>query len=116
MLNFRHNEINEHSWYWMLLLERCRYVDQHPVYHPEGNVLNHSLQTFNAALKESNDYSCVLAALLHDVGKFENPLGHDNLACEWLADCVPRKTLWLIKNHMRIRYLLNGKMRRKRRQ
>ena len=47
------------------MLEKCESVEQNLNHHPEGNVLNHSLQVFKHAIRESNDFELILAALLH---------------------------------------------------
>ena len=58
----------------LLPLER---VKQNPKYHPEGDVLYHSLQVFELA-KEVRPYDeeFLLAALLHDIGKGIDPYDH----------------------------------------
>jgi hypothetical protein len=94
-------------------LERCRGVEQMEIHHPEGNVLNHSLQCFHWAIRESTDIDLVLAALLHDIGKIKNSKGHEKIAVNWLMGVCSIKTLWLIEHHMRIWNLLLGQMRRK---
>lgn len=93
-------------------LERCKDTKQNIKYHPEGNVLNHSLQCFNCACRESQDTDLVLASLLHDIGKYENSYGHEEITIEWLKDICSVKTLFLIKHHMRIYTYLNGEMRK----
>lgn len=82
-------------------------------HHPEGDVLNHSLQCFDWALRESTDIDLVLAALLHDIGKVEDSKGHEKISIKWLGGVCSVKTLWLIEHHMRIWNLLLGQMRRK---
>lgn len=94
-------------------LERCRGVTQMEIHHPEGDVLNHSLQCFHWACKESNDIDLVLSALLHDIGKIENSRGHEKITVKWLGGVCSVKTLWLIEHHMRIWNLLLGQMKRK---
>ncbi|HPX45464.1 MAG TPA: HD domain-containing protein [Bacteroidales bacterium] len=51
------------------ILQRCQGVQQEEKYHPEKDVLEHCLQTFNCAYKETDDIDLILAALFHDVGK-----------------------------------------------
>lgn len=93
-------------------VERCKDTNQKLEYHPEGTVLNHLLQCFNWACRESSDIDLILAALLHDVGKFENSYGHDKIAIDWLQDICSLKTLFLIEHHIRIHKYLNGKMKK----
>jgi len=93
-------------------LERCRGVEQLEVYHPEGDVFIHSLQVLQWAFKETIDTDLILAAMLHDIGKVENSLGHEHIAIEMIGELLSVKTCWLIEQHMRIWYLLNGEMRK----
>ena len=94
------------------LLERCQGVKQLEEYHPEGDVFVHSLQTLMWAFRESDDVDLIWAALLHDIGKYENSKGHEQLAVGWLDELVSVKTLWLIEQHMRVWAYINGEMRR----
>ena len=76
-------------------------VKQNPKYHPEGDVLYHSLQVFEharAALPYDEEF--LLAALLHDVGKAIEPNDHVAAAVEALRGAVTPRTLWLIEHHM----------------
>ena len=53
-----------------MLLLPLENVQGSPVYHPEGDVLYHSLQVFEQARdRRPYDEEFLLAALLHDVGK-----------------------------------------------
>ena len=61
------------------LLEKCRGIEQHPVWHPEGDVFNHSLQTVKCAFRESDDIDLIVAAMLHDVGKQISKWGTRNI-------------------------------------
>ena len=60
-----------------LLLLPLENVQGSPVYHPEGDVLYHSLQVFELARdRRPYDEEFLLAALLHDVGKGLDPCDH----------------------------------------
>ena len=93
-------------------LEQCIGVKQMESYHPEGDVFNHSLQVLYCAFRETIDTDLLLAAMLHDVGKIENSLGHEKIAVGMLKPYVSVKTEWLIENHMRIWYYLLGDMKK----
>ena len=94
------------------ILEKCKGVEQEERYHPEGDVLTHSLQVFQLACRESNDLDLILAALLHDVGKSVDRLEHTKKTLDLVDEQVSMKTLWLIKNHMRVWAYLKGEMKR----
>jgi hypothetical protein len=82
----------------MLPLEN---VKQSRRYHPEGDVLYHSLQVFDLARDElPYDEEFLLAALLHDVGKAIDPGNHVAAGLEALADFISSRTAWLIEHHM----------------
>lgn len=90
----------------------ARYTSDHPS-HTEENLLQHSLQTYFKALREAgNDTDLILAALLHDVGKLEDPLGHDRVGADMVSDFVSYKTYWLIENHMRFWHWIKGEMQK----
>ena len=56
-----------------------------PTYHPEGDVLYHSLQVFELAReRRPYDEEFLLAALLHDVGKALDPADHVQAALDAL--------------------------------
>jgi len=94
------------------LLEACDGINQSEKWHPEGDVLLHSLQVLYQGFKENCDVDLLLAAMLHDIGKVKNSLGHEDIGADMLVGFVSEKTLWLIRNHMRIWYLLLGDMKR----
>jgi predicted HD phosphohydrolase len=84
-----------------MLLLPLENVAGHPVYHPEGDVLYHSLQVFELAREERGyDEEFLLAALLHDVGKGLDPAHHVEAALQALDGLITERTQFLIANHM----------------
>ena len=76
-------------------------VKQHPKYHPEGDVLYHSLQVFDLACDNlPYDEEFLLAALLHDIGKGIDADDHVNAGLDAIREFVTERTLWLIEHHM----------------
>jgi predicted HD phosphohydrolase len=70
-------------------------------YHPEGDVLYHSLQVFEQAReRQPYDEEFLLAALLHDVGKGLDPANHVDAALEALDGLLTERTRFLIERHM----------------
>src|SRR3954471_20233306 len=62
---------------YRMLLEPLADVKQSAKFHPEGDALYHSLQVFELARHaQGYDEECLLAALLHDVGKAIDPSDH----------------------------------------
>jgi predicted nucleotidyltransferase len=93
-------QVDRFQIYEMLLLPLER-VKQSPKYHPEGDVLYHSLQVFDLARDElPYDEEFLLAALLHDVGKGIDPANHVAAGLEALAEFITERTIWLIEHHM----------------
>ncbi len=84
-------------------------IKQHPKYHPEGDVLYHSLQVFDHARDQlPYDEEFLLAALLHDVGKGIDPQDHVAAGLEALEGFVTERTAWLIEHHMVAHTLRDG--------
>jgi len=94
------------------ILEKCKGVEQEERYHPEGDVLTHSLQVFRLACRESDDVDLILAALLHDVGKSVDRLEHTKKTLDLIDQYVSHKTIYLVKNHMRVWTYIHGEMMR----
>ena len=94
------------------IFETCKGVEQSEKHHPEGDVFNHSLQVLYHAFRETIDTDLILAAMMHDVGKVENSLGHEKIAVEKLTGFLSVKSLWLIEHHMKIWYYILGDMRK----
>lgn len=86
--------------YRSLLLPLDGY-EQSKKYHPEGDVLYHSLQVFELARDElPYDEEFLLAALLHDLGKGSDPSDHVAAGLELLEGLITERTSWLIEHHM----------------
>jgi len=90
----------------LLPLESIR---QHPKYHPEGDVLYHSLQVFDLAYdQQPYDEEFLLAALLHDIGKGIDPQNHVASGLEALDGLITPRTSWLIEHHMDTHRIADG--------
>jgi hypothetical protein len=80
-------------------------------YHPEGDVLYHSLQVFELAREvRPYDEELLLAALLHDVGKGLDRSRHVEAGLEALDGLITERTEWLIANHMDAHLYRTGKL------
>jgi predicted nucleotidyltransferase len=100
-LEFESDEIEDPYPFFKLLLTPLEKVKQGAKYHPEGDVLYHSLQVFELA-KNSRPYDeeFLLAALLHDVGKGIDPEDHVGSGLEALKGLITPRTEFLIEHHM----------------
>lgn len=84
-----------------MLLLPLENVRQSPRYHPEGDVLYHSLQVFELAKDERPyDEEFMLAALLHDVGKGIDRSDHVAAGLEALEGLITERTRFFIEHHM----------------
>jgi predicted HD phosphohydrolase len=78
-------------------------------YHPEGDMLYHSLQVFDHARDQlAYDEEFLTAALLHDVGKAIDPADHVVAGLDALNGFVTERTAWLIEHHMLAHQLADG--------
>ncbi len=94
------DSLNRFQIYEALLLP-LENVRQNLKYHPEGDVLYHSLQVFDHARDElPYDEEFLTAALLHDVGKGIDIQDHVASGLEALEGTLTRRTAWLIEHHM----------------
>ncbi len=92
-----------------LLLLPLENVRGSAVWHPEGDVLYHSLQVFEQARDRlPYDEEFLLAALLHDIGKGIEPYNHVEAGLQALEDLITPRTHWLIANHMNAHDVRNG--------
>jgi predicted HD phosphohydrolase len=80
-------------------------------YHPEGDMLYHSLQVFDHARDQlAYDEEFLTAALLHDVGKAIDPADHVAAGLDALNGFITERTAWLIEHHMLAHQLADGKL------
>ena len=101
-------------------------VDQSPKWHPEGNAWVHTLRVIDTLA--SGDFVLNMAGLFHDFGKLmttevkENgkigSAGHEKVSVDLTLPVLKRlkisnteieDILWLIKNHMKIKFFLEMK-------
>jgi hypothetical protein len=99
-LESKSDAVDPYQLYRMLLLP-LENVQQSPKYHPEGDVLYHSLQVFELA-KEHRPYDeeFLLAALLHDVGKGIDGFNHVAAGLSALEGLITERTWFFIEHHM----------------
>jgi len=102
------SSVDRFQIYEMLLLP-LEDVKESRTYHPEGDVLYHSLQVFELARGERPyDEEFLLAALLHDVGKGIDRKDHIAAGLEALEGFITPRTAWLIEHHREARALRDG--------
>ena len=75
-------------------------VQQDRKFHPEGDTLYHSLQVFECAWRETDDWELAAAALLHDVGKAVDYKRHDEVGAALLDELLPPRVVWLVQHHL----------------
>lgn len=103
------NAENRRFHFFLSLLLPLDRVRQDPHYHPEGDVLYHSLQVFELARNAlPYDEEFLLAALLHDIGKGIDPTDHVPAALEALEGFITPRTVWLIEHHMEAHGIHDG--------
>lgn len=98
------------------MIDNCaNYEDIKKQFHPEPNVKNHLGQVTTLAIEAGDTWDVMMACLLHDIAKNK----HCRLAWSqhayrgslMIADEVPSKVGWLVKNHMKPYDYTSGKMR-----
>ncbi len=102
----------ENTQVYFDLIEALDGVAQRPIWHPEGDALQHTLQVFYLAIKETNDIDLLWACLLHDVGKAVVGKMHEFHSVKMIENIVSYKTKIIVKEHMRIKKYIEGKMKR----
>lgn len=104
------NQVDRFLQYETLMLP-LENVKQNPKWHPEGDVLYHSLQVFELAKRQlPYDEEFLLAALLHDVGKGIDPYNHVQAGLTALGEDITERTHWLIAYHMEAGQILDGSL------
>jgi predicted nucleotidyltransferase len=94
-----------------MLLLPLENVKESATYHPEGDVLYHSLQVFEQARdRRPYDEEFLLAALLHDVGKGLDRSRHVEAGLEALEGLITERTRFLIAHHMDAHAYRSGKL------
>src|SRR5215471_9232847 len=84
-----------------MLLAPLENVQGPAAYHPEGDVLYHSLQVFELARdRRPYDEEFLLAALLHDVGKGLDRSNHVEAGLQALDGLITERTRFFIEHHM----------------
>lgn len=86
--------------YLLNTLLDLEFVEQNPIYHPEGNALFHSLQVFQLSLKLSNQPEIWAAALFHDIGKAIDGPTHAEIGEELLTGIFNENICWLVRHHL----------------
>jgi len=81
-------------------LEPLAHVSQDPKFHPEGDALFHSLQTFDLALGAREPPHLVAAALFHDIGKGSTEGRHEDVGAALLGTIADDRTCFLVGRHM----------------
>jgi len=101
-------------------------IGQNPQWHPEGNVLKHTIMVVRRALKD-NDMDLAIAAMFHDIGKDETAgvhpktgrithYGHEDVSAklakkyrDWIIKMGgnPANVYYIVKNHMKFKQLSN---------
>ena len=100
--------IDRFQVYRALLLPLSR-IKQNSTYHPEGDVLYHSLQVYDLMCDaRPYDEELLLAALLHDVGKGIDPHDHVEAGLDALDGFITERTAWLIETHMEAHKIRDG--------
>jgi hypothetical protein len=109
-LNAAETEVDPYPVFRMLLLP-LENVQGSPVYHPEGDVLYHSLQVFELAREvRPYDEEFLLAALLHDVGKGLERGNHVEAGLQALEGLLTERTRFFIEHHMHAHDYRTGKL------
>jgi len=77
--------------------------------HPEGDLLYHSLQTFDLARERlPYDEEFLLAALMHDVGKAIDPADHISAGLDAIGMYITPRVAWLIEHHVEAAAIRDG--------
>ena len=73
-----------------------RFVEQNPEYHPEGDVLTHTMLCLDYMPIAERELIIQLALLYHDTGKLFGTIDHEKKSAEIVKDGFP---VWLTENN-----------------
>jgi predicted HD phosphohydrolase len=97
--------------YYRKLLLPLEQVKGNPLYHPESDALNHTLQVFDLAREAlPYDEEFLVAALLHDVGKAIDRKDHIGAGLAALKGYITERTVWFIEHHTEANQLAEGRL------
>lgn len=102
-----------------------RKIMQNPEWHPEGDVYTHSKIVTNRCHKNFRNINLILAGVFHDLGKIDVTVfneekntfsahGHEELSLMYIEQNIkwikwmggnPKKISYIVKNHMRIKFM-----------
>lgn len=91
--------LKKHLYFLLTSLEGVR---QGLHYHPEGDVLYHSLQVFQLSLQACDDYELWAAALFHDIGKVVSTPKHADIGADELEGLLSPRIVWLVRHHLHL--------------
>ena len=81
------------------LVRMLEHVKQDPVKHPEGDVLDHTLQVFDRVYEERPfDEELLTAALVHDLGRAIDRADPVAAGVSALGDLITERTRWLVES------------------
>ena len=86
--------------YLIDILSDLEFIEESSNYHPEENVLVHSLQVFELAYHASNDPELWAAALFHDIGKAIDHKQHAEIGSNLLKKFLSPRIVLLVKHHL----------------
>jgi predicted HD phosphohydrolase len=102
--------------YVFSLIERLEGLADNPKYHPEKDVFNHTCQVVKHAFRESEDRHLIMAALLHDIGKYKDSHKHPEIGCDLLRDMntglLSFQTADLVRDHRLVQLYLDGDLKK----
>jgi putative nucleotidyltransferase with HDIG domain len=91
--------LKKHLYFLLTSLDGVR---QGLRYHPEGDVLYHSLQVFQLSLQACDDCELWAAALLHDIGKAVSTPQHADIGADELEGLLSPRIVWLVRHHLHL--------------
>lgn len=86
--------------YLIEILSDLEFIAESSTYHPEENVLVHSLQVFELAYHATHDPELWAAALLHDIGKATDIPDHAACGADLLKGLLSPRIVWLVRHHL----------------